>query len=209
MNLVTSQYRDSPNFLLWLNACLNKLDQETGVIDQLTAFFDIDSAIGAQLDILGQIIGQGRQVNFEPIDGSGSVLDDRNYRTLLKAKIVKNNWKGTLAEVNLMWRSLFPGGAIIIYDNQDMSFEVTIAGTFSLTERELVRNGYIIPKPEGVRVNYSFGDLPLFGYDLENDFIKGYDEGNWARTKEAPIFSYDKPDDDLMFRGYDKGTWDY
>lgn len=207
MNLVTSQYRDSPNFLTWLQSNLLKFDDETNIIDQMTAFFDIDSAVGAQLDILGQIIGQVRQVNFQPTDGSSPILDDTNYRVLLKAKIVKNQWKGQIEGLSAIWKVLFPDGDIIITDNQDMTMNVIIAGNTSLTTRDLVRNGYIVPKPEGVGINYFFSEVPIFAYDIEdNGFFGGYDIGNWARTsQEVPIFSYDK--DELLFKGFDNGWW--
>lgn len=207
MNLVTSQYRDSPNFLAWLKDNLQKFDDETNIIDQMTAFFDIDSAVGEQLDILGQIIGQVRQVNFQPTDGSSPILDDTNYRVLLKAKIVKNQWKGQIEGLSAVWKVLFPDGDIIITDNQDMTMNVIIAGNTSLTTRDLVRNGYIVPKPESVGINYFFSEVPIFAYDIEdNGFFGGYDIGNWARTsQEVPIFSYDK--DELLFKGFDSGWW--
>jgi hypothetical protein len=207
MNLVTSQYRNSPNFLNWLQSTLQKVNDETEIVDQLTVFFDIDTAIGKQLDILGQVIGQVRQVNFQPTDGSSSILSDTEYRVLLKAKIIKNQWKGQIEGLSETWKALFPNGDIIITDNQDMTMNVIIAGNTSLLTRDLVRNGYIVPKPEGVRVNYFFSEVPIFAYDIEdNGFFAGYDKGNWARTiQEVPMFSYDK--DEPLFKGFDNGWW--
>lgn len=207
LNLVTSQYRNSPNFINWLTATLEKLNNITDAAGDLNSAFDITSAIGLQLDVIGAIVGQSRIVGFEPTDKSSPILNDDIYRVLLKAKIVKNQWSGQVADVDALWQLLFPEGAVIIEDEQNMSIIVSVGGKLTLTERDLVIEGYMVPKPEGVQVNYNFGTLlPFFGYDLDNKYISGYDKGYWTMMHEkqnTPVFSYDNG-----FRGYDKGNWD-
>ena len=41
-------------------------------------------------------------------------------------------------------------------------------------------NGYILPKPSGVRVDYSIVDSSLFGWDSDTQLIKGWDKANWS-----------------------------
>lgn len=206
LSLVTSQYSNSTNFKTWLLKAISTVNDNTITANQMIAAFDVDTAIGAQLDIIGELVGRKRMVNFEPLDGSSFVLDDTNYRVLIKAKIVQNQWKGTIAELTSTWKILFPDGDIIITDNQDMSMNVVISGNLTFLTRDLIRNGYIVPKPQGVKINYYFGETQFFGYDIENQYIAGYDHGEWARTSdEIANFSYDK--DESIFKGYDQGNW--
>lgn len=178
LDLLTSQYRNSTKLNDWLEAYLNMLNDASITVEGMYGFFALDSALGDQLDILGEIIGQSRTLSFQPTSGS-SILDDTNYRLLLKAKIVKNHWNGQIGSLVSAWSVLFPDGQIIVTDNQDMSMDVLIVGNFDSLTQELIENGYIVPKPEGVKVNYAFGTLPVFGYDLDTGYVAGYDTGSW------------------------------
>lgn len=179
LNLLTSQYRNSANLNAWLEDNLNYLDSITTLLDLFTWYFDLDSAEGDQLDIIGSIVGVDRTLTFQPSGGVSSILDDENYRILIKAKIVKNHWNGTIGSLVEAWSLLFPDGQIIVTDNQDMSMDVLIVGDFSTLTSELITNGYIVPKPEGVKINYVSATLPSFGYDLETTYVDGYEIGNW------------------------------
>ena len=57
----------------------------------------------------------------------------------------------------------------IIYPNAD---PVVVA---------LLKEGFILPKPSGVRVNYEVIETPYFGWDKDTDFIKGWDQGMWRK----------------------------
>ncbi len=135
---------------------------------------------GAQLDIIGQIVGQSRIMTFQPSNGISPILGDEIYRMLLKAKIAQNQWDGRLSSILPIWANLFPGGSIKIQDNQNMTTSVFLSGTFSSIILDLIINGLIVPRPEGVLCTYSFGTLPYFGWDLENQYVAGYDVGSWA-----------------------------
>lgn len=54
--------------------------------------------------------------------------------------------------------------------------------------QELIVHGYIIPKPEGVRINtLSFIDtdgLPIFAYDYNNINYRGY-KSHWLQVHEG------------------------
>ena len=70
-----------------------------------------------------------------------------------------------------------------IIDNQDMSYQIIMIDPGAdMTKSALLFNGYIIPKPAGVRVNYTLQDKPLFGWDSDTAFIKGWDNGIWNNT---------------------------
>ena len=207
--LITSQYQNSTKFLDWLEANLeyseycfdiflkNHLTDETGLMlldeegqileDVLSPIdvFDIDVAIGMQLDILGVIIGVSRTLDFDiyfpsPSDRLTSVLEDDDYRILLKATIIKNHWRGRIQDLYDFFNILIPDINIVIKDNQDMSMTIGLFGNINDEITELITRGLILPKPMGVLINYFFGTLPIFGYDFENTSIAGYDSGNWT-----------------------------
>lgn len=156
LNKITSQHKTKPNFMAWLNKNLSLVDDITSVLEKLDDDFDIYKAIGKQQDILGDIIGRSRILDFQPADGSNPKLDDDLYRVVQLAKISINQWDGTIPGVVELWKNLFPDYQIIIQDNQDMSMNLSIIGLTSTFEKELMSKGYIAPKPEGVRLNYDF-----------------------------------------------------
>lgn len=205
-SLITSEYQNSPKFLAFQKALLQPFVDVGEFLATLYQSLDINNAQGIQLDLIGKIVGQSRQVNFNFTDGGNPILNDTDYQVLLKARIAQNMWKGKIGALQPLWNNIFPGEAIMVVDNQDMSMNVFVGGALSLTIRDLVRNGYIVPRPEGVLVNYYFfGDVPVFGFDLNNQYIKGFDLGHWARRQEVTIFSFDH--DDSTFSGFDKGFW--
>ena len=118
----------------------------------------------------------------------GNLLDDDVFRLIIKARIIQNAWKGTLPELYALWQSVFPATKVLqIQDLQDMSFNIVAQGDYTQLERELILHGYIIPKPEGVRINLlTFVDvdgLPLFSYDYNTMTYSGYGS-HWAKGEE-------------------------
>lgn len=67
-SLVTSEYRNSVNMLAWLNANLQLFQDVSACLDAMLNAFDLDTAVGVQLDVLGAIIGASRIVPFQPSD---------------------------------------------------------------------------------------------------------------------------------------------
>lgn len=60
-SLLILQYASQPNALATMQSIVGKLVQDQ-IIQQVTDGFDVDTAIGAQLDILGTYVGQSRIV---------------------------------------------------------------------------------------------------------------------------------------------------
>ena len=117
------------------------------------------------------------------------LITDDVFRTMIKARIVQNVWKGNVLELYEMWDNLFPENlGIQIQDNQDMSFNIILVGDYTGLMRELIMHGYIIPKPEGVRINalsfISTDGMPIFAYDYNTLNYSGY-KSHWLQTKET------------------------
>lgn len=210
LDLIPAMNRGMPRFTSMIEAELAPVVAAQETILHLTVDFDLDVAVGAQLDVDGEWIGRTRYVNV-PIAGvfftfddsargfdqgiwyqsqyavAGGItrLDDETYRTLLRAKIAANHWDGTLPGAQAALSIMFPAGETraFIIDNQDMSMTFAVSGKVpSLLFIALLSQGYIPLKPEGVRANYvvTTAEGPLFGFDVQNEFISGLDTGAWG-----------------------------
>ena len=142
--------------------------------------FDIDTAVGNQLDIIGIWVGASRYVDVPisdvffsfdiaglgwdqgvwlgPYENSESLtkLDDYHYRFLLQAKIARNHWDGTMGTILAAYNLVFQGTDCIvkIYDNQNMTMTVDFLNSASLSavQQALITGGYIDIKPQGVSI---------------------------------------------------------
>jgi len=208
-DLITSEHNQRPKYMAMALAGLNPLVKLQEIILSLPEAFDIDSAIGVQLDKVGEWIGRSRNVaiplvgvyfswddaattgwdsgtwigEFDPTSGLTSLPDD-SYRILLKAKIAANTWDGSIPGAYAVWRQAFGDNSqIVIQDNQDMSMTVAIFGlNLDAVTFALLTGGYIPLKPEGVRINsYDVApdNGPIFSWDVNNDLLKGWDQGSW------------------------------
>lgn len=109
--------------------------------------FDLDTAIGVQLDTLGLYVGVTRQA----LTFTGGVnLDDDDFRQLIRMAIATNTCKGSLQDIETLLSNFF-GNAIQVFDNADMTlsyfFNASI-GSLALLEAFVVEG--FLPKPLGV-----------------------------------------------------------
>lgn len=205
--LITSQHRDKPKFRTLVGAVSECFSTVAALHLELVGKFDIDTAVGDQLDIIGQWVGLSRKIraallvyfSFDtaglgfdegnikgPFDTSTGLvsLDDDTYRVMLKAKIGANHWDGTMPALTAVYSTAFAGtgSSVFAVDNQDMSMDFYIAGKDpSALMSELLKGGYFPLKPVGVRINgytkSSVSGAPIFGFDIQNEKISGFDTG--------------------------------
>lgn len=174
LNLVCSQHSTKSKYMAWLEVLLRPFVEVIILNQAINNSFSLDTAVGKQLDIIGKQLNLSRQVNFQPTDGSSSILNDDYYRIILKAKVIKNQWKGTISNFYEYWNTLFGDSPLNIYliDNQDMDYVgVTWDSTFKDQMMEdLISHGYIIPKPAGLGISYrEINSEEVFGFD-KSDF---------------------------------------
>jgi hypothetical protein len=177
LDKLTSEYRSSTRMNAWLNANLKLFQDMLTCIRKILPEFDIDTARGVQLDVLGAIVGQKRQVDFQTSAGGNPILDDETYRLLLRARIAMNHWDGKIGSAMNIWGKLFPGGRLLIYDHQDMSATIFYFGAFTPMIKDLIEHGYIIPRPEGVlydRTTFLDGKA-LLGFDRNDELVAGFE----------------------------------
>ena len=150
--LITNYHAGKPLFYQHVDLSTRPLIDVAGTVSGAVAAFDIDTAIGAQLDVLGEWIGRSRTVAtpidgiylsfdtervgwdqglwqgpFDPDDGFIDLSDDV-YRVVLKTKIGINNWDGKNDTLPDIINSALEGTGvrIAIVDNQDMTVSVWI-----------------------------------------------------------------------------------
>lgn len=207
---ITSEHADKPKFSAMVAAVTQCFVDAQNGMGAMPDAFDLDSAVGVQLDAIGLWVGVSRNVTtplagvyfsfdtaglgfdqgvwrgpFDPDTGVTS-LDDETYRLVIRARIGANHWDGTLEGSKAILDQVFGGDThVYIQDNQDMSITVGIAGKVpSALFLALLSGGYIPIKPQAVRVNYylvtSTEGAPLFGFDMNNQYVAGFDAGAWA-----------------------------
>lgn len=213
-DLITSEHQDKPNFAAVLAAILQPVADIIETVDALPAAFDLDAAVGAQLDIVGLWVGVSRllleplvgvyfsfdtvhlgfdegqwQGPFDPTSGLASLPDDA-YRALLYATIAANRWDGTIPGAYRVWQSLFGSSEkVLIQDFGDMSMLTALMDkSANATINALFTTGVIRLKPAGVRqmlAQPSVALAPLFGFDVQNAAIAGWDSGCWPTILET------------------------
>lgn len=208
VNLVTSEHRDQPNFIGTLTALVGPLADIQVLLGSMPATRDIDEAVGTQLDDLGLWVGITRNlavpledVYFEldsatlgldqgsmqgPTDPTSALvsLPDPDYRTLLRARIVRNQWDGSVPNAYEIWDTAFAGTGhgFFIQDNGDMSMNVALTGVVpDAITLALFTNGLLSPRPSGVRIALYLtpadDNVPYFGLDIETSSVSGLDVG--------------------------------
>lgn len=186
LSLIPSYNREQPKFsalvALLTGACADIQTTVLGMVEK----FDVDTAVGDQLDIIGLWVGFGRkqklplpnvffswntlglgwnQANwrgpFEPDEGL-VVLDDDTYRAFLKGRIGANYWNGTNEGLLSLASALSALGVqCYVRDNFDMTVDVYIVGDPSAAVLELIKRNITPPKAAGVRVaGYYLGSEP-------------------------------------------------
>lgn len=177
-----SQYRNKPKFMAWLDIA-HKLggDIEAAAIAVRNSY-DIDSAEGEQLDVIGRIVVVDRgfisdiplgQVSFTPdgMDGpqcgdddammteataaTDSAMSDSIFRLAIKAKIAKNNGDATIPAILRQVDTLIPNldYVAVVDDVGNMEFAIEFAGEVDSVTRWALFNADLIQRPSGVQFN--------------------------------------------------------
>lgn len=184
--LVTSEHNQRPDFMAMLGVFLQGSIDQQNLMRNFSMLFDVDLAVGDQLDKIGQWVGVSRNLN-QSILGVTS-LDDTNYRLLIRLFIAMNTWNGTIPGIYTIWNAILEAtcGQILVQDNQDMSMLVVLlTPPTSLLILAILTQGYFLLRPAGVLINGFFEPslpypgTPLFGFDVENSTISGWDTGAW------------------------------
>jgi hypothetical protein len=212
---VTSEHRDKPKFMATLAVTAQPLADTARLEQQYYLYYDLDLAIGAQLDAVGMWVGRSRYLPvpitayfswdtdnlgwdqavwkrpFDP-DSGFVTLPDELYRVLLKAVIAANHWDGSIPGAyacwNIIW-SQYPAYTFVIQDYGDGSMAYGLLGPAPPDQIMLgfFTFGEIDTKPAGIELDHF---LPTM----------------WpAGPGGTPVFAWDSMDPAAA--GWDVGAW--
>lgn len=148
-NLLILQYRSKPKAFATIRAVA-----KAAIINQIPLAvqdaFNLDTAIGVQLDVLGKYAG----VTRNGYDFSGPVtLDDENFRQLIKIQIIQNSSGSSLADIDNLLEIFFEN-VIFVFDHKDMRMSYYIDSNEVSTElAEFFVMGGFLPRPMGVQLS--------------------------------------------------------
>lgn len=175
--LVPVTNSSQPDFMAMLAVSVQPFADITAFELTINTDYDIDTAIGVQLDTLGQLIGIARPGGFS----------DDFYRIILKVRILNNHWQCNKPSAYELANTLFTslGFAFFIEDHADLSITLGVIGE-GVPSGEIITlltGGYLDVKPVTIRIAgyaYQSGAGPIFAFDIENTNFAGFDVGSWA-----------------------------
>lgn len=167
--LLIGHFQEDPAMVSFATIFGNKIQEIEDALWQLYTERGIDTAVGAQLDILGKIL-----------DYTRGGLDDDIYRLRLRAKIALNRDSGTIAEILSIFALLLPGLGLELRDTPPAGFELRIVGiipgSISVNELSAILKAARAACIEAQLVYSGSPDANLFRYDIG----PGYDVGIYA-----------------------------
>jgi hypothetical protein len=147
-SLLIIQYNDKPKAIATIEALA-----EVGIMNllplDLYSAFDLDTAVGDQLDIIGKYVGVSRYGRtFE----NSITLSDADFRSLIRMATMKNYSFSSLYDIQYLINTFFMGD-LLVFDFKNMSMGYlfnSVIGTRNLAEMFIVNN--LLPKPMGVQL---------------------------------------------------------
>jgi hypothetical protein len=158
--------------------------------------YDINTAEGVQLDVIGKYIGLSRH----GFDFDGPItLDDVNYRQALRIKILQNNYGSSLADIqDFLFR--FFNGQMFVFDYLLMRIGYFINADFGdLTLVEFFIRGNLLPKPMGVQLSATI-------YNPTNEDYYGWRTYAHEAVNSSPMNDYDDYQMDYPWLDYNNAV---
>lgn len=208
--LVTSQHADKPKFISTVTTSCQPLADLSDLYSRIPQLYDVDVAVGQQLDVVGQWVGVSRELDaplagvyfafdtidvgfdqgvwlgpYDPVSGLVSLPDDF-YRVVIKARILNNHWNGSKEDAYTLANAIFSilGFSLFMEDHSDLTINLGLVGasTPSAMVQALLTSGKFDVKPATIRiVNYLYSSAP------------------------GPMFAFDI--NNSTFGGFDQGSW--
>lgn len=164
---------------------LQGLGHYVDVAQDVSAGFDVDTAIGQQLDFIGSVVGLPRQ-GFS--DTRYRVFLNIQIDLLLSAVRDEANWTGTNNNILKIVRTFIgatPGQDVVLTNLPPYSFELTIPG-ITLSEMSILVNFLCVALYAGVlgQVVFILGADSLWDSDSVGPIVNG---GIWCSASVAVV----------------------
>lgn len=174
-NRIYAQYADKPKAVAWYGITPTMLEQLDAAAEAVRTSYNIDTALSQSLDVIGRIVvidrgyesqividgiqwGQpavqwgGINIQWQPTGMTlNQQVSDAVFRTLIRAKIIKNNSEATLDDVVAGLEFITGTSPIRVIDNEDMTFSVSFFSELDIVTRFVLNTFDIVPRPQGVR----------------------------------------------------------
>lgn len=178
VDLLIIQYRGNTKARATVDALVTEV-----IMDQIPTevqnAFNLDTAVGAQLDILAKYAGVSR--NSLSLTGPVTLTDD-DLRLLIKIKIIQNNANSSLYDIQQLLHIFFPD-ILFVFDYQNMQMSYVFDSHFgSATLASVFVREKLLPKPMGVQISsliYVPNPSDLFAfrtYALDNPLSCGFND---------------------------------
>lgn len=178
------QYQNDEQFLAWVNALISPLESLKRFLLDTDRVFNIDTADGWWLDRLGGLIDIQRKftINIMGTDMTYD-LDDGNYRKLIKAKIAKIFFRGTMQDCidSIEYITGSDKFALVEAPNgESMTLGVAFNAPISGFEQDLILYSELSPRPMATRYFVNVFDTYAFAFD-DSTFTQ-FPYGYWDDT---------------------------
>jgi hypothetical protein len=185
---LASQYATSPTIVQMVDNFSQQITPAGDFANFISYVWDLDTAQGFGLDILGRIVQLDRQVTgvppiygFPTAPGGLYTMNDDQYRRALKVKALANISNGSALDINAQLRELSAGRGNAFVENFDtMIIKYNFYYAPEPYEYALITQYKVIGVPVGVGVTPD--DLtinPYFGFS-EADSWQPFDRGVFA-----------------------------
>lgn len=196
------QYLNAENLREWINTlpviAQNEIEDPAQIVVDI---LDIDNRSGAQLDIIGRIVGIDRpaipEANLDEVvyltalgddptqlgDSDAQMISlesavpvdvqDDVYRQLIRAKIVVNTSDATIDGIIDALSFVTNTSDVQINDYQDMTFEVEFGESLDSTQRYVLKNFAVQPRPQGVKLLGFVEEPSMMNLNADGDFQMG------------------------------------
>ena len=180
-DLLIAQYANKPKAVAHMQLLIDKL-LDNNAIGQIENAFNLDTAIGKQLDVVGKYIGLDRYVSDVGINGDNIAMTDDEYRLLLKLQVIQNYSTHSFESIDNSVYAFFGVTLIPSYGIMTMVYfaDTAIIDTVLLGVRKNV-----LPSPMGVGIigiikteeNKKYFGL-YNGYNEDDDLVGGLYKGD-------------------------------
>lgn len=181
LNLVTLEHDSKPHYMAMIAATVQPFADTKQVTAGFISDYSIETAVGQQLDRVGQIVGIARPPEF----------DDDLYRIVLQVRILNNHWLCNKPSAYYLMNQIFGalGFQFLLDDHADLSItEILLGGVPSPGVIALLVGGYLDIKPVTIRLRgyaYPSSDGPIFAFDRDDTVYAGLDTGIWLTFVSA------------------------
>lgn len=196
-----SQYAHSPTIKQLIDNMNAYLDPRANMQAFYDYIWNIETAEGVGLDILGKIIGVQRTfkvvsrqdalgfregLDYQPFNQApfyndnisrSITLEDIDFRTLIKIKALSNISSTNAPSINMILRQLFPERPCYVVDEGNMRMSYVFEFSLTALEYAVLTQSGVMPKPAGVEISVlQINADDTFGFD-EAESFQPFDQG--------------------------------